>query len=143
MRSYDPPDDPCDLTAEQAQRALNKMHADALSDKEHPYLNGNHPQNGDFSDYARRLHTIIATAESEEQDALEAEKFAAALEETGDLTPAECLARGRELLKTKGYLDGSLPQEERAALRKEIDAFFLVGCQEPEPPEDEEISDDL
>jgi len=143
MRSYDPPPETDDLTAEQAQRALNRMHADALTDKEHPYFNGNHPQHKDFVDYFTSLHTILATDEADRQDAAAQQALEDARAETGDLTPAECLARGKMLMRTKGYLNGSLPPEERAKLAKEIDALYLVGCQqEPSTPEEMETDDD-
>jgi hypothetical protein len=56
----------------------------------------------------------------------------------------ECLARGRALLRTPGYLDSSLPQAERDQLKKQIDAFYLVACQtEPEPSQEMEIDEDV
>jgi hypothetical protein len=144
MRSYDISETDF-LTLEQAQAAINRLRADALNDREHPFLNANHPQCEDFAAFSRRLHAIIDDAEAEEKGAAQQEKLDAAREVTGGLSPADCLARGRVLLKTKGYLDGSMPQEERAALKKEIDALYLIGCQEPETsnPSVEENDDDL
>jgi len=139
MKSYDVPETDF-LTPEQAQAAINRMHADALNDREHPFLNANHPQCEDFAAFSRRLRAIIDDAAAEEKDAAQQEKLEAAVAVTGDLSPVECLAKGRTLLKTKGYLSGEMAPEERAALKKEIDALYLVGCQEPEMnnPEDQE-----
>lgn len=143
MRSYDPPGSTDDLTAEQAQQALNKMHADVQCDRDHPFGNANHAQHKDFSAYSTRLHTILATDEADRQDAAAAQALEDARDATGDLSPAECLTRGRELLKTAGFLSGSMPPDERAALGKEISALYLVGCQEPEPTQETEIDDDV
>lgn len=151
MRSYDVPGGTSGLTAAEAKMAVNKLHADARSDLEHPLLTGNHPQHQDFLKFSTQLHRIICEAEADAKDAAAAAKLEDARAVTGDLTPAECMAHGRALLKTKGYLDGKMEPEARAELKKQIDAAFLVGCQEPEPepdpepstPEEEEIPDDL
>lgn len=144
MKSYDPPGETFGLTAEQAQAAVHKMHADVLADKDHPFFNGGHPQHADFVDYNTKLHRIIIESEAEEKDAAAAEKLAAARAVTGDLPPAECMAHGRALLKTKGYLvdDGTMSSEARAELKRQIDAAFLVGCQEPETSPLEEMETD-
>jgi hypothetical protein len=147
MRSYDLPGGTFGLTAEEAQMAVRKMRADALGDPSHPLLNGNHPQHQDFVRFSSELTKIILQDESDQQDALQAEKLSDARAIVGDLLPAESMARGKKLLKTPGFLDGKMPSEERAALQKEIDSCFLVGCQpEPElntPAETEDDDDDL
>jgi hypothetical protein len=146
MRSYDVPGGTSGLTAAEAKMAVNKLHADARSDLEHPLLTGSHPQHQDFVRFSSELHRIIIQDEADQQDAAAAAKLEAARAIVGDRTPAESLARGRELLKTPGYLDGKMEPKERAALKRQIDAAFLVGCQEPEPePSTEEMenSDDL
>ena len=73
-----------------------------------------------------------------------AERLEDALAETQGLSPADCLDRGRALLKTPGYLSGEMPPDERAELKRQIDILYLVGCQEPEtsPPEEMETDDD-
>lgn len=141
MRSYDPPPETDDLTAKQAQAAVHKMHADVLADKEHPLLSGSHPQHGDFVKFSTQLHRIIIEAEADQQDALQAEKLEDARAEVGDLTSQQCLDRGKMLLATPGYLDGSMPQAERAKLKKEIDACYLVGSQ-PETSTPDETEND-
>jgi hypothetical protein len=78
------------------------------------------------------LHTVIATAEADRQDVAEREKLDAALAETQGLSPAECLAKGRALLKTEGYLSGEMPLDEHAELKRQIDLLYLAGSQEPE-----------
>jgi hypothetical protein len=144
MQSYDPPPETDGLTPEQAQAAVHKMHADVLADKEHPLLTGGHPQHADFVRFSSQLHRVILEAEADAKAAVAAQKLEDARAVTGDRTPAACMAHGRALLKTKGYLDGTMPEAERAELKKQIDAAFLCGCQEPEPsPLDEtEIDDD-
>jgi hypothetical protein len=148
MKSYDIPPSTEYLTAAEAQQALNRLRADALSDSEHPAFNGNHPQSGDFAEFTRRLYAVLAQAEAEAKDAAAAQALEDARDETGDLTPEQCLARAKVLMKTKGYIvdDGTLSPEERAALSKEISTLYRVGCQqEPETstPEEEEVDDDL
>jgi hypothetical protein len=150
MRSYDPPPETDGLTAAEASKRVNALNAACAGDPDHPYFCGNHAQHKDFVDYSRQLHRIIIEAEAEEKDAAAAQKLEDARAVTGDLTPAECMARGKKLLKTPGFLDGKMEPEARAELQRQIDAMFLVGCQEPEPePEPEpsteemENSDDL
>ena len=140
MRSYDPPPETDCLTAKQAQAVVHKMHADVLADPAHPLLNGAHPQHADFVRFSSQLHRIICEADAEAKDAAAAEKLEAARAVTGDLTAQQCLDHGRALLKTKGYLDGRMEPKERAALQKEIDSCFLVGCQ-PEPSTEEMETD--
>jgi len=142
MRSYDLPGGTFGLTAEEAQMAVRKMHADVRGDAEHPLMNQNHPQHQDFLKFSTQLHKIILENESDAKDAAAAQKLEDARVVTGDLTAAEALARGRELLKTPGYLDARMESKERAALQKEIDSLFLVGCQEPEPSTPAETEDD-
>jgi hypothetical protein len=140
MKSYDIPDVPAD--PEQAQQALNRLRADALADPEHPAFFSAHPQARDFAEYSTRLYKVIATAEVEAKDLAAAQALEAARAETGDLTPAECLARARELTLTHGYVNGTMAPEERAALAKEISTLYLVGCQqEPSTPEEMETED--
>jgi len=138
MESYPVPSDPAGMTSEEAGAVLRQMYADGL---EHPLFDQNHPQHRDYVAYSTRLRRLIIQDESDQQDALQAQKLEDARAEVGDLTPAECMARGRALLKTKGYLDGTMESKERAALQKEIDSCFLVGCQEPEPNPDEMEND--
>ena len=141
MESYPVPSDPAGMTSEEAGAVLRQMYADGL---EHPLFDQNHPQHRDYVAYSTRLRRLILQDESDQQDALQAEKLEAAREVTGDLSSTECLARGKALLKTKGYLvdDGTMSSEARAALKKEIDAMFLCGCQEPEPSTPAETEDD-
>jgi len=143
MKSYDLPESDS-LTAAEAQMAVRKMHADARGDAEHPLMTQNHPQHQDFIKFSSQLTRIILQDEADQQDALKAERLEDARAVTGDLTPGECFARGKTLLKTKGYLvdDGTMSSEARAALKKEIDAMFLCGCQEPEPSPLEEMETD-
>jgi hypothetical protein len=128
MKSYDIPETDF-LTAEQASAAVRRMSADCQSDPEHPFLNRNHAQHADFVGVSTRLHTVIATAEADRQDVAEREKLDA---ETQGLSPAECLAKGRALLKTEGYLSGEMPLDEHAELKRQIDLLYLAGSQEPE-----------
>ena len=146
MRSYDPPPETDGLTAAEASKRVNALNAACAGDPDHPYFCGNHAQHKDFVDYSRQLHRIIIEAEAEEKDAAAAQKLEDARAVTGDLTAQQCLDRGRALLKTKGYLDGTMPEAERAELKKQIDAAFLCGCKEPEPStpaETEDNDDDL
>jgi len=143
MKSYPVPSDPAGMTSEEAGAVLRQMYADGL---EHPLFDQNHPQHRDYVAYSTRLRRLIIQDESDQQDALQAQKLEDACEVTGDLSSTECLARGKALLKTKGFLDGTMPEAERAELKRQIDSLFLVGCQEPEPePSTEEMenSDDL
>jgi hypothetical protein len=133
MQSYPSPDVPAFMTAEEAQRALNKMRADALSDREHPAFFSGHPQACDFNAYSQQLYRIIAEAEAEAKDAAAVQALEDARAETGDLTPAECLARAAKLGATPGYVTGTLPPDERAKLAKEIGALYLVGTRTPDP----------
>jgi len=142
MRSYDVLGGTFGLTAAEAQMAVRKMHADVLADKEHPLLFLGHPQHADFVRFSSQLTKIILQDEADQQDALKAEKLEDARAVTGDLTAQQCLDRGRALLKTKGYLDGTMPEAERAELKKQIDAAFLCGCQESEPSTPAETEDD-
>jgi hypothetical protein len=141
MQSYDPPPQEVDdLTPQEAQAALNAMHAGG---QEHPLFDGNHPQHADFTAYSTKLYALIAQADAEEKDAAAVQALEDARAETGDLTPAECLARARELMMTPGYLNHTMPPEERAALAKEISTLYLVGCQqEPSTPEEMEMETD-
>ena len=141
MQSYPPPDVPAYMTAAEAKRALNKMKADALADKEHPAFNSQHPQSKDFADYSTRLYTIIATAEAEAADALEAQALEAALEATDGMTPEQCLARARELTLTPGYVNGTMAPEERAKLATEISTLYRAGTHNPDPDE-EQVEDE-
>ena len=145
MRSYDLPETDY-LTAKQAQQAINQLNANALSDREHPLLFSGHPQHQDFLKFSTQLHRTLCEAEADEKDAAAAAKLEDARAVTGELTAQQCMDRGRALLKTKGYLCGEMEPEKRAALKKEIDSCFFVGCQpepEPEPstPDAEEDSD--
>jgi len=145
MQSYDPPPETDGLTPEQAQRALNRMHADFQSDRDHPFGNSGHAQHRDFADYSTKLHTILATAKAEAEDTAATQELAAALAETQGFSPAECLARATKLTLTPGYVNRTMAPEERADLAKEIAALYLAGCHEPEPstPEETETDDDV
>jgi len=145
MRSYDIPETDF-LTAEQASAAVRRLHADCQSDLEHPFLNRNHAQHRDFADYSAGLYRIIVEGEAEEKDAAAAAALEDALAETQGLSPAECLARATKLTLTPGYVNGTMPPEERAKLAREITTLYRAGSQqEPDSstPEEEEISDDL
>lgn len=137
MQAYDPPPQEVDdLTPQEAQAALNALHAGGL---EHPLFDSNHPQHADFTRYSTKLYALIATAEAEAKDAAQAQELEDALAATDGMTPAECLTRARELMKTPGYVTGAMEPEESAKLAKEINSLYLVGCQpEPSTPEDQE-----
>jgi hypothetical protein len=148
MKSYPPPGSTDDLTAAEASQRVNEMNAAYAADPQHPAFCNSHPQSKDFAEYSMQLYTIIATAEAEAKDAVQAQELEAALEATNGLTPGECLSRAKMLMATPGYIDGSytLDSKERAKLSKEINVLYLAASQqEPETsnPEKEEISDDL
>jgi len=45
----------------------------------------------------------------------------------GKLTPAESIARARELMQTPGYIDGSMPSATKERLDKEIAALYRAA----------------
>ena len=146
MKSYDLPETD-DLTPDEAKRAVHRLRADILADPRHPFNDSNHAQHGDFSDCFRELNSIIAQDENDVQAERAARERADALGEDVALTPAECLDRAEELMKTPGYLAGTLPVKDREYLTRKIHALHEAAAnqQEPDPstPEEEEISDEL
>ena len=112
--AYDaPPEVPADMTPEQAQAEVNKMNAAFLADGEHPLFTTAHPQHGDYGEYAKKLHTIVAEAKAAKQEAADAEKVA-------DL------------------LSGNTPTQRALVdeARKEVDALVKLGFEATEVPAD-------
>jgi len=142
MKSYDIPVTD-DLTPAEAKQAVHRLRADILSDPHHPFNDGNHAQHGDFSDCFRELNSIIAQAENDVEAERAAREREAALGEDVNLTPAECLDRAEELMKTPGYLAGTLPSREREHLTKKIHALHQAAAnQEPDPEPTQEMETD-
>jgi hypothetical protein len=139
MKSYPVPPDPAGLTAAEAQAALNALHAGGLT---HPLYDRSHAQHRDFVNYSMRLHTIIATAEADRQEAAAAAALEAALAATAGMTPQQCLDRAAALMATPGYAEGRLPAEERAKLSKEITNLYLAADTKSSTPAEMEDDDD-
>ena len=139
MQAFDPPPQEVDdLTAAEAQAALNAMRAGGL---QHPLFDCNHPQHADFVAYNTQLHTIIAKAKADEQDAAEAQELEAAFEATAGLTPEQCLAKASALTMTDGFINHTMAPEERAKLAQEISTLYRAGTHTPDP-DAEQVEDE-
>jgi hypothetical protein len=57
IKSYDLPNAE-NLLPDEAEQVLNKLHAEAIADPQHPYTNKQHPQNKDFVSVMSKLHEI-------------------------------------------------------------------------------------
>jgi len=145
MKSYDLPGDTSFMEPDEARRAANKFRADILADRDHPYNDPAHPQHADFSAHFRQLYGIINEGEADAQADATAQELAEALGEDAGLSPAECLARAKELLLTPGYVTGTgtLSSGDREKLTRKIHALHTVARQETSALNTEVNDDEL
>ena len=141
MKSYDIPETD-GLTPAEAKQAVHRLRADILSDPHHPFNDSAHPQHSDFSDSFKQLNSILLQNETDVQAERAARERADALGEDAGLSPAECIARAAELMKTPGYLAGTLPSREREHLTRRIHALHVVANKEPDPSQEMETDPD-
>ena len=144
MKSYDLPGETSGMTPLEARQVLNRLRADILADRAHPFNETGHPQHEDFSACFKQLNTIIQQGATDAQAERAAEELAADLGDDVNLTPLQCLARAKELLRTPGYIigTGSLLSAERERLTRKIHALHQVANQDPEPTQEMEIDPD-
>ncbi|HLB73121.1 MAG TPA: hypothetical protein VJJ98_03800 [Sedimentisphaerales bacterium] len=121
-KGYDLPDVDSVATPEQAAQAINRVFADAMGDSNHPYMNGNHPQHGDFLRTVAKLHEI-RTQDADERTPLE-KGLSAALDyqqEQQEARVAEAAGVMVELVE-RGYRDDTIPGD---VTRYEVDLLRL------------------
>jgi hypothetical protein len=127
MKSYDIPTYE-NLSPEAARKALNKLRADILADREHPYNDALHTQHEDAVRVFRDLNAMIRAGDEDAASAAKIADLEDALGEDIDLSPPECLARARKLMRIPGYLTPEpgapkMPEGAREKLRRKIHAL--------------------
>lgn len=65
MGSYDLPEITEGITPDEAQEVLNKINADSMADREHPWVYGNHPQHENFVSRVNELNKVLYQDEDE------------------------------------------------------------------------------
>lgn len=69
MTSYDVPNADENMDPEVAQRKVNALMADCITDESHPYQNSAHPQAKEYATYAHSLFVAIARGKQAASDA--------------------------------------------------------------------------
>lgn len=106
--------------ADQADAAIRQLNAAWAADPQHPYINGNHAQNRDFTEYANRLYRI-KYEEADERPAKE-QAMAAGLEAQQE-QQAGLVERGKKIMET--LADLNFTEDEIPADISEVEVFAL------------------
>jgi len=121
---YELPDVNNVFTPEDATSAVNKVWADVRADPQHPYMDKNHPQYGEFVERMNRLSKVKyqdADPRSPKERAMEA-----GLEKMQQQQTART-ARGRELYDELGLDEANIPEDIAAP---EITCLEIVALSE-------------
>ncbi|OHB54866.1 MAG: hypothetical protein A2Y12_05495 [Planctomycetes bacterium GWF2_42_9] len=112
MEAYQPPNFDYEKSSpEQAQAEINRVWAEVSKDPEHPVLNANHAQYGDYKAHKQRLYEIVCNAEA--ASAKEADQVLAAQLANGASAKQEILVNEAkkeiERLAVLGYESAEIP----------------------------------
>jgi hypothetical protein len=111
MKSYDPPAVPENMAPADAQAQLDRIHADAQVDHDHPAFSRVHPQAQSYRGLYSKLHEIVSRDASEKKEAKDAEATAAFVEQrtARDQAMRQEVEEDAKALKALGY-EGDLPE---------------------------------